>query len=77
MGESSGILKEVWFQEISTQDDPILKYHPVFSQAAETLSVLDVFDIAPDVSTSYGQRLSTYIQVRYVAGGSDELRPGH
>ena len=63
MSESYGVLKEVWFKEINTQDDPILKYHPVFQQAANTLSVLHAFDIASDVSTTYGQRLSTFIQV--------------
>lgn len=66
MSESHGILREVWFKEISIQDDPILKYHPVFREAADTLSILDAFDIAPDFSTTYGQRLSTFIQVVYM-----------
>lgn len=65
LSESFGILREVWFKKINIQDDPILKYHPIFRQAADTLSVLDAFDIASDVSTPYGQRLSTFIQVRY------------
>lgn len=63
--ESAGILREVWFKDISIQDDPVLKYHPVFHQAADTLSVLQTFHVAPTFSTRYGQRLSTFIQVRH------------
>ncbi|XP_078360980.1 uncharacterized protein LOC144645322 [Oculina patagonica] len=62
LSESTGILREVWFKEISSQDEPIMKYHPVFREAADTLSVLEAFDIAPEFSTTYGQRLSTFIQ---------------
>ncbi|CAH3132158.1 unnamed protein product, partial [Porites lobata] len=60
--EPFGVLKEVWFKEIKTQDEPVLKYHPVFQQAANTLFVLGDFYFASNVSTPYGQRLSTFIQ---------------
>lgn len=63
LSESFGVLREVWFEGISTQDDPILKYHRIFREAANTLSVLDAFDVVPDYSTPYVQRLSTFIQV--------------
>jgi len=62
LSESLGVLREVWFKGISTQDDPILKYHPIFREAANTLSILNAFDVAPDYSTPYVQRLSTFIQ---------------
>lgn len=60
---SSGVLREVWFEDLSTQNDPVLKYYPIFREAANTLSILDAFDIAPDYSTPYVQRLSSFIQV--------------
>ena len=63
--ESTGILREVWFKGINSQDDPILKYHPVFKEAADTLSVLKTFHVVTNFSTTYGQRLSTFIQVQY------------
>ena len=63
LSESLGVLREVWFEEISTQNDPVLKYHPIFREAANTLSILDAFDIAPEYSTPYVQRLSSFIQV--------------
>lgn len=63
LSESFGVLREVWFEGISTQDDPILKYHRIFREAANTLSVLDAFDVVPDYSTPYVQRLSAFIQV--------------
>ena len=69
MSESLGVLREVWFEEISIQDNPILKYHPIFREAANTLSILDTFYIAPDYSTPYVQRLSTFIQVWYCPKG--------
>lgn len=67
LSESLGVLREVWFKGISTQDDPILKYHPIFREAANTLSILDAFDVAPDYSTPYVQRLSTFIQVWWLS----------
>ena len=76
LSESLGVLREVWFTEgTNTQNDPVLKYHPIFREAANTLSILDAFDIAPDYSTPYVQRLSSFIQVwKTYAGPKKENR---
>ena len=72
-----GALNEVWYRSVDTEENQVLRYHPVFKTTAGTASIMkNTFRVRKYIYQSYGRRVTAFYQVGTVVVVSEHVTRG-